>query len=303
MRTLRILTLLAGLAATPVALGAGPAGPRAFPSTRQAADALLAAAAAGDVPALLAIFGPDGKALVASGDDVQDRNDRAQFAALAKERLVVLANPQDPRRATLLVGPDGWPFPVPLVEKDGKWTFASKDGVREVVDRRVGSNELDAIEICRGFVEAQWEYAEEDHDGNGVLEYAQRVISTPGKRDGLAWRNPDGSVGGPVSEIIARAIADGYTDRTKPFHGYRFRVLKRQGSHARLGTLDYVIGGKMIGGFALVAWPASYRSTGVKTFIVNHDGVVLEKDLGKDTARIASGMTRFDPGQGWTPVP
>jgi hypothetical protein len=152
-------------------------------------------------------------------------------------------------------------------------------------------------------VEAQKEYAEEDRDGNGVLEYAQKVISTKGKRDGLVWWNADGTLGGPVSEAIARAIAEGYKDKTKPFHGYRFRVLKKQGSHARLGKLDYVIGGKMIGGFALVAWPAAYRVSGVKTFIVSHDGVVLEKDLGKDTGKVASGMDRFDPDPSWQVVP
>jgi len=240
---------------------------------------------------------------VVSGDEVQDRNDRATFAKDAKEKLEVVVDPKDPRRATVMVGQNGWPFPVPLVEKDGKWSFASRSGLREVVDRRVGSNELDAIEICRGYVEAQQEYATEDHDGNGVLEYAQKVMSTKGKRDGLAWWNADGTLAGPISETIARAISEGYKEKTKPFHGYFFRVLKKQGPSAPLGALDYVVKGKMIGGFALVAWPARYRSSGVKTFIVSHDGVVYEKDLGPDTVKIASGMTRFDPGTGWTPVP
>jgi hypothetical protein len=174
--------------------------------------------------------------------------------------------------------------------------------MREVVDRRIGSNELDAIEICRGYVEAQKEYAEQDHNGDGVLEYAKRVISTPGKRDGLVWKNADGTLDGPVSAAIAQAIAEGYKDKRAPYHGYRFRVLTKQGSHARLGKLDYVVQGKMIGGFALLAWPAAYRSSGVKTFIVNNDGVVYEKDLGPDTATIAGAMDRFDPGEGWKAV-
>lgn len=297
-----LFPVLALLVSTP-ALAASPPGPRTFATAQAAADALVSAAGADDTRALLAIFGPEGKKLVSSGDEVKDRNDRAQFAAIAKEKLEVVVDPKDPKRATLLAGADGWPFPAPLVEKDGKWAFASRQGVTELVDRRIGSNELDAIEICHGYVEAQKAYAEEDRDGNGVLEYAQRVISTKGERDGLVWWNADGSLGGPISEGIAKAIAEGYKDRTKPFHGYMFRVLKKQGPNARLGTLDYVIGGKMIGGFALVAWPAAYRSSGVKTFVVNHDGVVYEKDLGKDTARIASGITRFDPGEGWTPVP
>jgi hypothetical protein len=303
MRPRRTLIPLAWLALATVALGAAPAGPRSFPSARDAADALVAAAAADDVPALLAIFGPEGKPLVSSGDEVQDRNDRAHFAAAAKEKLEVVVDPKDPGRATVAVGPDGWPFPAPLVEKDGKWIFAARSGVTELIDRRVGSNELDAIGICRGYVEAQKEYAEEDRDGNGVLEYAQRVISTKGKRDGLVWWNADGTLGGPVSEGIARAIAEGYQDKTKPFHGYHFRILRKQGAHARLGTMDYVIGGKMIGGFALVAWPAAYRSSGVKTFTVSHDGVVYEKDLGPETSTLAGKMDRFDPDPSWTVVP
>ena len=300
MKTLiPMLALLVGTSA----LAASPSGPRTFATTQAAADALVAAAGADDAKALLALFGPDGKKLVSSGDAVQDRNDRAHFAALAKEKLAVVVDPKDPKKATVVAGPDGWPFPAPLVEKDGKWAFSSKKGVTELVDRRIGANELDAIEICHGYVEAQKAYAEEDRDGNGVLEYAQRVISTKGKREGLVWWNADGTIDGPISEGIAKAIAEGYRDRTQPFHGYHFRVLKKQGPNARLGTLDYVIGGKMIGGFALVAWPAAYRSSGVKTFIVNHDGAVFETDLGKDTATIASGITRFDPGEGWTPVP
>ncbi len=300
MKTIQILGAFALLLASPRALGAGP---EAFPTARAAADALVAAAGKDDVKALLGILGPRGKALVVSGDDVQDRNDRAHFARAATEKLEVVTDPRSAHRATLAVGADAWPFPVPLVERDGKWTFSTKEGLKEVLDRRIGANELDAIEICRGYVDAQLEYASEDHDGNGVLEYAQKVVSAPGKRDGLVWNGPDGALEGPISDAIARAIAQGYTDRTKPFHGYRFRVLTRQGKHAPLGTMDYVVKGHMIGGFALVAWPAAYRSSGVKTFIVSHDGVVWEQDLGPDTAAIASRMKAFDPGPGWTKVP
>jgi len=303
MKAFRTLVSLVALGLATVALGASPAAPRSFASAQAAADGLVAASAADDVPALLAIFGSDGKALVSSGDEVQDRNDRAWFTSLAKEKLAVVPDDKDPHRATVVVGPDAWPFPAPLVEKDGKWAFATKSGLQELVDRRIGQNELDAIEICHGYVEAQKEYASEDRNGNGVLEYAQKVVSTPGKRDGLVWKNPDGSLDGPVAEPIARAIAAGYKDRTSPYHGYRFRVLKRQGKSARLGAMDYVIDGKMIGGFALVAWPASYRVSGVKTFIVNHDGVVFENDLGKDTAKIVAAMDRFDPGKDWKALP
>jgi hypothetical protein len=297
-----VVALLALLVAPPAG-ATSPPGPTSFPSAQAAADALVAAAAAQDVPALTALFGSDGKLLVDSGDEVQDRNDRAHFAELAKEKLSVVVDPKDPTRATVTVGPDAWPFPVPLVDKGGKWTFAAKAGLQEIVDRRVGANELDAIEVLRGFVEAEQEYASSDHDADGVKEYAQKVISSTGKRDGLVWANADGTLAGPISEAIARAIAEGYTDKTKPWHGYHFRILKKQGKNAPLGAMDYVIKGHMLGGFALVAWPAAYRSSGVKTFTVSHDGVVHEQDLGKDTARIVSKMDAYDPGPGWVVVP
>ncbi len=304
MTTSRILLAALCLSLSLPATARAPAStePLAVPSARAAADALVTAAADDDVKALLAIFGPEGKALVSSGDDVQDRNDRAHFAEVARAKLDVVVDPKDPSRATVVVGPDAWPFPVPLVEKAGTWSFAGKAGLKEVVDRRVGSNELDAIEICRGYVEAQHEYASTDHDGDGVKEYARRMMSTKGQRDGLAWWDAEGNIEGPISETIARAIAEGYRDRTQPFHGYHFRVLTKQGKHAPLGAMDYVIKGHMIGGFALVAWPAAYRSSGVKTFIVSHDGVVYEQDLGKDTSAIVAKMDRFDPGPAWTVV-
>ncbi len=164
--------------------------------------------------------------------------------------------------------------------------------------RRVGENELDAITVCRGYVEAQQEYAAIIHDRSGVNEYAQRIISTPGKQDGLAWQNPDGSWGGPVGETAAKAIAQGY-DRGDPFHGYYFRVLNGQGRSARLGQLDYVVEGVMIGGFALLAWPAQYRVTGVQTFMVSYDGVVYQKDLGPETTKVAASIDRYDPEESW----
>ena len=303
MSTLPIVVSLAALVLGGGALAAAPAGPRTFATAQEAADALVAAAAAHDVPALDAIFGPDGKALASSGDEVQDRNDMTRFVESARVKLAIVPDPKDAGRATVAVGEDAWPFPVPIVRKGTTWSFAAKDGLREVLDRRVGQNELDAIQVCHGYVEAQKEYALEDRNGDGVHEYAQRVISTAGTRDGLVWKEADGPLGGPVSDGIARAISEGYADKTKPYHGYYFRVLKRQGKHAPLGAMEYVVRGKMIGGFALVAWPASYRVSGVKTFLVSHDGVVHEKDLGEDTAAIASKMEAYDPGPGWTAVP
>jgi hypothetical protein len=303
MTVLEVLLAVAslGFAASPSA--ATPAAAKTFATPQAAADALVAAAAAEDVPALLAIFGPEGKGLVESGDAVRDHNDRVRFAAEAREKLEIVTDPKDVHQRTLVVGSDPWPFPVPLVEKNGKWSFATKKGLREVLTRRVGANELDAIEICRGYVDAQREYAEEDRDGNGVLEYAQKIISSAGKRDGLAWRNPDGSLGGPIAENIAAAIAEGYSSKSLPYHGYHFRILKAQGPSAKLGALNYVIDGKMIGGFALIAWPAKYGSSGVQTFIVSHDGVVYEKDLGPDTSKLASKIDRYDPDKSWRAIP
>lgn len=303
MRMLRILLAVAAASWSWASSAAPPAEAEAFSSPRQAADALVAAAGSEDVPALLAIFGPGGSALVNSGDEVRDRSDRAKFAELARERLEIVVSSKDRHMATLQVGEEAWPFPVPLVEKGGKWRFDTRKGLQEVLDRRIGANELDAIEICRGYVEAQKEYALADRNGDGVKQYAQKVISTEGKHDGLVWRNPDGSLGGPIAEEIADAIEQGYSEKAKPYHGYHFRILKGQGPSARLGTMDYVIGGKMIGGFALVAWPAEYAVSGVKTFIVAYDGVVYEKDLGPETAAIVSKMERYDPGKGWKVVP
>jgi len=303
MRTLRLVLVYALLGASARSSAASPAAPKTFSTPRQAAEELVAAAGAQDVPALLAIFGTDGSALVVSGDDVADKNDRAKFADLAREKLDVVIGPKDPHTATIVVGNEAWPFPVPLVDKKGQWRFNTQAGLREVLDRRVGANELDAIQVCRGYVEAQREYAQGDWDGDGVRQYAQKVISTAGKRDGLVWRNADGTLDGPVSEGIANAIAEGYSDKSQPYHGYHFRILKKQGPSARLGAMDYVIGGKMIGGFALVAWPAAYAVSGVKTFVVNHDGIVYEKDLGKNTAKVVAGMDSYDPNKSWSIVP
>jgi len=192
--------------------------------------------------------------------------------------------------------------PIPIVKKDGKWYFDTKAGLREILFRRIGTNELDAITICRGYVDAQMDYAEEIHDDSGVNQYAQRIISTPGKQDGLAWKNADGSWGGPVGEAIANALAEGYEDKGKPFHGYYFKVLKGQGPDATLGKLDYMIEGAMIGGFALVAAPADYRVTGVKTFMVSYDGVVYQKDLGSDSLNIVKNMELYNPDKTWQPT-
>jgi len=254
------------------------------------------------VPALKEILGPDGEDLVSSEDPVMDKNRAMEFAAKAKEKTSIEKDPDNPNRAVLAIGNDDFPVPIPIDKKHGKWFFDTKVGREEVINRRVGANELDAIEICRGYVEAQYDYAMMKHGESGVNQYAQRIISSPGKQDGLAWQNQDGTWDGPIGENVAKAIARGYTSRAESYRGYYFQVLTGQGPAAPLGELDYVVKGVMIGGFALIAAPSQYRVTGVKTFMVSQDGVVYEKDLGPNTLDIVKRIERFNPDASWTPV-
>ena len=273
-----------------------------FDTPQQAADELVNAAEKFDVRALEEIFGPDGDDIVLSGEYPQDRQRASDFAAEAREKKSVTTDPKTGNRAFLLVGNEDWPFPVPLVKAGNKWFFDAKAGRQELFNRRIGSNELDAIDICKGYVEAQHEYAVHPREGYGVNQYAQRMISTPGQQDGLAWQNADGTWGGPIGEKIARAIEQGYSGSAEPYHGYFFKILKGQGPAAPLGEMDYVVKGVMIGGFGLVAAPAEYGETGVKTFIVSQDGVVFEKDFGPATLSEFMKMERFNPDKSWTPV-
>jgi len=275
---------------------------KVFKTPEAAAEALIVAAENFDVPALTQIFGPDGVDLVVSEDQVSDRNTAAGFAAQARTKTLVTRDPDNKKVAVLSVGAEDWPLPIPIVKTSGKWRFDTAAGRDELLYRRIGSNELDAIEICLGYVEAQHEYAYVKREGSLVNQYAQRIISTPGTQDGLAWRGTDGSWQGPVGEGIARAIAEGYSDRFEPYHGYYFKVLTGQGPDAPMGEMDFVVNGAMIGGFALVAAPADYKVTGVKTFIVSHDGVVYEKDLGPTTLEQFRAMERFNPDLSWDPV-
>lgn len=289
-------------ASAPTAATPAGAGPETFDTPEQAADAFIAAADKFDVAAFKEILGPGQKDLVTSGDAVQDRKRAAEFAAHAREKKSVSIDPKDPDRAILIVGKEDWPAPIPIVKHGGKWSFDAVAGRDELLRRRIGSNELDAIEICRGYVEAQYDYAFDRRQGYEVNQFAQRIISTPGKHDGLAWRNPDGTLGGPIGERIADAIEEGYTTKSQPYHGYYFKVLKGQGPAAPQGAMDFVIKGVMIGGFALVGAPAEYGSSGIKTFIVSHYGVVYEKDLGPSTLEQFKKMQRFNPDKTWTPV-
>ena len=273
-----------------------------FATAQEAVDSLVAAAEKFDEKTLEAILGPNSYDIIHTGEAVRDREMAVEFAAQARTKQSLSRDPQNANRTILNVGNDEWPFPIPIVKVGGRWYFDAKEGRQEILVRRIGRNELDAIEICRGYVEAQHEYAMLKHGESGVNQYAQRIISTQGTQDGLAWQNADGTWDGPIGENVAKAIARGYTSRTEPYRGYYFQVLKGQGPAAPLGELDYVVKGVMIGGFALLAAPAQYRVTGVKTFMVSQDGVVYQKDLGPNTLEIAKRIDRFNPDSSWTPV-
>jgi hypothetical protein len=283
------------------ASSAAAAGARSFDTPQQAATALIAAAEKFDVRELIAIFGPGGDDIVLTGEYPQDRQRAADFVAEVREKQSVSMDPKAGNRAFLIVGNENWPFPVPIVKRGGKWFFDARAGRQELLYRRIGDNELETIQICHNYVGAQQEYAFKKREGYDVNQYAQRIVSTPGKQDGLAWQNPDGTWGGPLGEQAARAIEQGYSSG-EPYHGYFFKILKGQGPAAPLGNMDYVVNGVMIGGFALAAAPAEYRQTGVKTFIVSHDGVVYQKDLGPATLEQFNKMERFNPDKSWTPV-
>jgi hypothetical protein len=272
-----------------------------FNTPKEAADSLIAAAGSFDVAQLKEILGPDAADIVSSEDPVADKNKAAAFAEKAKAKTNIGTNPKNPNQAIVTVGNDDFPLPIPIVKHGSKWMFDTKIGRQEILNRRIGSNELDAIAICRGFVEAQQQYAQEKHDDSTVNQYAQKIISTPGKHDGLAWQNSDGTWGGPVGQGIAKALEQGYTQKSQPqpYHGYYFKVLKGQGPAAPMGQIDFVVEGAMIGGFALAAAPAQYRVTGVKTFMVGPNGVVYEKDLGPDTLKTFQSMDRYNPDKTW----
>jgi hypothetical protein len=273
---------------------------KAFATAEQAADALIQGAEQFDVVALVQIVGQGGADLVVTKDTVQDKQRATTFAAKARERMQLTPDPKNRNRVTLSVGEEDWPYPVPIVKRRGGWYFDTAVGRQEILNRRIGANELDALAICRGYVDVQKEYALTAQDG--INQYAQRIVSMPGKRDGLAWKNDDGTWSGPVGEGIAKALQQGYTSRTEPYHGYFFKILKGQGPAAPLGKMDFMVNGAMIGGFALVAVPAEYRVTGVKTFIISYQGVVYQKDLGLHSLSIVKKMELYNPDRTWRPT-
>jgi hypothetical protein len=271
-----------------------------FKTPEEAVNALVSAAKTRDRNSVLTVLGPAAADIVSSGDPVADASARQRVLEAYDAKHQVVTEGAD--KAILVIGSEDWPFPIPLVRKDDAWRFDSAAGREEILYRRIGRNELSAIQTCLAYVDAQEEYADKGIGGSGV--YAQRIISTPGRKDGLYWPAQSAEDESPLGEFVAAAAAEGYRPGAPrmPYHGYHYKILVRQGPSAPGGLLEYVVHGKMIGGFALVAYPADYGNSGVMTFLVNHEGTVYEKDLGPDTIRIASGMSEFNPDKTWQRV-
>jgi hypothetical protein len=271
-----------------------------FKTPEEAASALVDAAKSGDAKALLAVLGPDGGAIVSSGDPVADQNAREKFvdAYDAKHTLEL----EGDGTQTLILGADDFPFPIPLVNKGGEWQFDTKAGADEILRRRVGRNELAAIQVAEAYVQAQNEYAALDPAGLGHGVYASRFLSNAGKKDGLYWPTATGETPSPLGDIAAKASVEGYKFGGKPipYHGYYYRILTRQGAGAPGGAYDYLVNGKLRGGFALIAYPSAYGNSGIMTFMVNHDGTVFEKDLGPETGQLAPKIEAFLPDSTWS---
>jgi Protein of unknown function (DUF2950) len=281
---------------------AGP--PQYFPTPDAAVQALVEAAKSGEDAKVLAVMGSGAKRLVESGDAVADRNVHERFVTLYDEAHALV--PESGDRRVLQVGTTGWPFPIPLVKGKTGWFFDTADGLKEVLARRVGQNELDAIQVCLAIADAQHDYVNLNPEHATPAHYAGRFLSSPGKRDGLYWPTVDGEPLSPLGAEAAHASAAGYEfehGKATPYHGYYYRLLSAQGSHAEGGAIDYKVKGELYGGFALVAYPAEYGNSGVMTFITNYSGVVFQKDLGKDTATRAKAMKTFDPDSSWTKAP
>ena len=277
---------------------------KTFPSAADAVKAAISAAKSNDDKELLAIFGAQAKDLISSGDAVADKQRRAQFIKAFDEqnRLVV-----EGENTIVVIGKNEWPFPIPLVKKNDTWVFDTAKGREEILNRRIGDNELSAIQVSLAYFDAQREYAQKDRDGDSLLEYAQKFRSDAGKKNGLYWDAKTGEEISPLGPFAVRAVKEGYTQsatagKPAPYHGYYYRILSAQGKDAPGGAYSYVVKGNMIGGFALVAYPAEYGNSGVMSFIVNHNGKVFQKDLGKNTASVAQNMKEYNPDSTWAQV-
>jgi hypothetical protein len=277
-----------------------------FDSSDAAVKALVDAVRDGNRNKLIEVVGPTSRSWLITSDDIADRAEGQLFLAAYDRKHAVVKDGEN--KAVLTVGDDDWPFPAPIVRKSGKWSFDAAAGREEILNRRVGRNELDTIQTLLAVVDAQREYAEADADGNGIRDYAARFASAPGKKDGLYWETAEGQPLSPLGPLVAKAVREGYGEKVKagkvePYHGYLFRMITAQGPNATGGTYDYIVNGRLFGGFAVIAYPAEYGISGVKSFIVNHEGVVYEKDLGAKTAEQAERIKRFDPDKSWTKAP
>jgi hypothetical protein len=277
---------------------------KAFTSPDEAVKAFIDAIKANDTKEFMAVFGPAADELISSGDEVSDKTERERFLQLYDQKNKLAEERFG--KVILYVGNNDWPFPIPITKEGNHWRFNTREGKDEILNRRIGRNELNTIQVCLAIVDAQHEYALKDWDGDGLLNYAERFISTKGKKDGLYWQAEAGEEESPLGPLVARAVREGYggksADKPVPYHGYFYRILKAQGKNAPGGEYDYVVKGKMMGGFAIVAYPAEYGNSGVTTFIVNQDGVVYQKNLGRDTAKMAEAMKKFDPDSTWQKV-
>jgi hypothetical protein len=279
------------------------AGQSTYQTPSDAFTALVTAARTDDTKALLSVLGPGGDSLVVSGDPVADKEALGKFVA-AYDEFHRIEFQDDMQQATLVVGSEEWPMPIPAVMQKGTWHLDSEAGLDEILNRRIGRNELSVIEVCQAYVDAQREYASVDRDNNRFIEYAQKFLSSSGKHDGLYWPTSEGEEQSPLGPLVVEAQSHGYTvngktEEPSPYYGYFYRILYGQGPHAAGGAYDYIVNGHMVGGFALVAYPAQYGVTGIMTFIVNQDDVIYQKDFGPKTASIVATIKLFDPGNGW----
>jgi len=293
------LIMAVGLYQATFATGANQ---KTFKSPEEAVKAFIDAVKANDTKELLAILGPAGKDVISSGDEVADKETREWFAQKYEQKNKLVW--EGDKKVILDIGTDDWPMPIPLVKKSDNWVFDTEAGKEEILSRRIGRNELSVIQVCLAYVDAQREYALKDRDGDGIREYAQSFRSEKGKKNGLYWEAKEGEEQSPLGPLAATAVKEGYIlkkagGNPTPYHGYYYKIIKAQGKNAPGGAYDYVVKGKMIGGFAMVAYPAAYGNSGVMSFMVNQDGVVYQKDLGKDTEKIASSMKKFDPDKAW----
>jgi hypothetical protein len=310
-RALASVVLLLGLASSPVAMAAAPEaspapaaeGQRTYPNPQAAVSALVSAVKSGTLDAMLPVLGPQSRDIVTSGDAVADRNGRKHFLQAYGERHALMLRSDG--SVWLRLGKEQWPFPIPLVKHDKQWAFDTAAGRDEIINRRIGFNELNAIKVCQTYVQAQREYAARDRQGDLIMQYATHMLSSPDKRDGLYWPVPLGEELSPLGPLVAQAEHEGYEPgkhKGNGFHGYHFKILTRQGAHAPGGAYDYMANGHMVGGFALVAYPVQYGESGIMTFLVNSNGIVWQKDLGADTAQIVGQMTEYDPDESWKKI-